>query len=296
VSTLWLDLLGAQVRYRGRAFRTRTIEMGEEHEKKLILGHGGGGHAETYAKNLHELGKHYHVLAIDFLWHGLSEKPEFTKSMIPLFSRQIIDLIDDLGVDKASIEGESLGGWVALWTALHHPDRVDKIVLNTAAGVEFDRGKVNIDDIGGSNLLRDRSLAAIANPTRETVRKRLEWLMASPDRVTDELVELRYAFYTDPNTNAALANVFAHIFAHGPDTDRIPESALANVSVPALVLWSEKNPGKGPDAGERLASLIPDASYCCIKDAAHWPHWEQPAEHDRAVLAFLSGKQLQPTR
>jgi len=285
--------LGAEVRYRGREFKTRTIETGGHNAEKLILIHGVGGHAEAYSRNLHRLGERYHAIAIDLVWHGLSAKPPFTKEMVPTYARQIIDLIDDLGARKASIEGESLGGWVTMYTALNYTDRVEKIILNTTAGVRWKTDEVKIDHAGGTNTLRERSLAAIKNPTRDTIRKRLEWLMASPDRVTDELVDLRTALYSRPDTNASLTNVFANSFAgHGS----IPEDDIRKIRVPTLVLWSDKNPGTGPDAGKRLSALIPNASFHCVNDAAHWPQWEQPEDHDRAVLAFLDGKLLGESR
>jgi pimeloyl-ACP methyl ester carboxylesterase len=288
MSSLWLDLLGAEVRYRGREFKTRTIEAGSHHEKKLILIHGVGGHAEAYARNVVRLGESFHAIAIDLVWHGLSSKPAFTPEMVPVFSRQVLDVFDDLGVEKGFIEGESLGGWVACWTALHHPERVERVILNTTAGIYWNRDKVKIDEVGGKNALRERSLAAIRNPTPETVRKRLEWLMASPDRVTDELVALRTAIYSRPDTNASLTNVFEASFGGRYAPNVIEEDELAGMKIPALALWSDKNPGNGPDVGERLASLIPGSRHYCIMDAAHWPQWEKPEEHDRVVTEFLA--------
>jgi len=146
-----------------------------------------------------------------------------------------------------------------------------------------------IDEAGGKNALRERSLAAIRNPTPETVRKRLEWLMASPDRVTDELVALRTAIYSRPDTNASLTNVFEASFGGRYAPNVIEEDELAGMKVPAFALWSDKNPGTGADVGERLASLITGSSHYCINDAAHWPQWEKPEEHDRVVTAFLTG-------
>jgi pimeloyl-ACP methyl ester carboxylesterase len=284
-----MDLLGAEVRYRG-AYRTRTIEYGEG--EPLILMHGVGGHAEAYSRNLKQLGQSRHAIAIDLLWHGLSGKPTFTTAMIPEYCKQVIDLLDDLGAEKCSIEGESLGGWAGLWFALHYPERLDKLILNTTAGIKYDETQVAIDHAGGVNLLRERSLAAIANPTRETIQKRLEWLMATPDRVTEELIDLRYALYTRPDTQASLTDVFANSFQRPSSPWSIPESDLAKIKAPTLVLWSDKNPGAGPDAGERIAKLIPGSQYYCITDAAHWPQWEQPQQHDDAVNAFLAGKTL----
>jgi pimeloyl-ACP methyl ester carboxylesterase len=292
MNTIWLDLLGAEVRFRGRKFTTRTIETGTHNPEKLILMHGIGGHAEAYSRNMQRLGEKYHTIAIDLVWHGLSSKPEFTLDMIRTYARQYLDLLDDLGVEKASIEGESLGGWVALRLALHHPDRVDRIVLNTTAGIRWNADMVKIDEVGGTNLLRERSLAAINDPTLETIRKRLEWLMASPDQVTDELVDLRHTLYLRPDVNAALKNVFANSFLGSHAKDAVAEDELAKITAPTLVLWSEKNPGAGADAGERLAKLIPGASHYLIGDAGHWPQWEKPEEHDRAVLAFMAGQPL----
>lgn len=288
VSSIWLDLLGSEVRYRGRKFRTRCIEAGSG--EPLILVHGVGGHAEAYSRNVVRLGRHYHALAIDLVWHGLSSKPPFGRSL-DTYCEQIVDLLDDLSAERAHLEGESLGGWVGMWFALHYPDRVGKLVLNTTAGVRYAPGAIQERPEEGRLLLRQRSLDAITNPTPETIRKRLEWLMASPDRVTDELVEVRYRMYSDPETKRALTEVYHNSFGYG-DSPRymIPESRLREIKAPTLVFWTDKNPGVGPDVGQRLASLIPGAQYYCMADAAHWPQWEHPEEHDEIVLTFLQGE------
>ena len=290
MSSVWVDLLGAEVRYRGKEFRTRTIETGQG--DTLVLLHGAGGHAEAYSRNLARLGQQFHAVAMDLAWHGLSGKPPYTLDMVPTYARQVIDLLDSMNVSRASVEGESLGGWVTLWLALNYPDRLNKVVLNTAAGVQWAEGEVDEHPEAGTNLLRERSLAAIRDPNRETVRKRLEWLMASPDRVTEELVDIRYTLYTIPETQASLTKVFENSFG-GPTTrNRIPEADLGKIRVPALVFWTDKNPGTGPEVGQRMASKIQAAQFYCMKDAAHWPQWEHPEEHDRVVTAFLKGEKV----
>jgi pimeloyl-ACP methyl ester carboxylesterase len=292
MKTIWIELLGAKVNYYGHKLRTRVLEAGEG--APLILIHGIGGHAEAYSRNLVRLGKNFHALAIDLVWHGLSAKPPFNPAALDVYCEQLLELMDTLGLERASIEGESLGGWITMWMALNHPDRLERIVLNTTAGVTFASGSVQERPHEGIELLRERSLAAISNPTRDTVRKRLEWLMASPDRVTEELIELRHAFYSDAETQKALYAVFDNAFSKGGLFTRygLKEERLAEIKVPALVLWSDKNPGNGPDAGQRIASLIPGAQFYCINDAAHWPQWEKPEEHDRVVTAFLKGERV----
>jgi len=286
MASIWNDLLGSTVRFVGRKYQTRIIEAGEG--RPLLLVHGIGGHAEAYSRNLMRLAARCHPIAIDLIWHGLSSKPPFADTM-PAYAEQVIDLMDTMKIERIFLEGESLGGWLALWMALHHADRLAAIVLNTTAGVRFRPGTVGERPQEGRELLRQRSLAAIDDPTPETIRKRLEWLMASPERVTDELVELRRHFYTDPATRVALKAIFNDAFSAGGLFDRfgIPEERLAEIRTPTLVFWTEKNPGTGPDVGQRIASLIPGAKFYCMKDAAHWPQWEHPEEHDRVILEFL---------
>jgi pimeloyl-ACP methyl ester carboxylesterase len=83
--------------------------------------------------------------------------------------------------------------------------------------------------------------------------------------------------------------VFANSFGQGKSSRRFSEEELAGITAPTLVLWSEKNPGTGPDVGRYLATLIPGAQCYVMEDAAHWPQWEHPEEHDKVVLDFLRG-------
>ena len=74
MSTIHNDLLGCEQTFVDTGkYRSRIIEKGEG--TPLILMHGGGGHAETYARNMDRLSKVCHPIAIDFIWHGMSSAP-----------------------------------------------------------------------------------------------------------------------------------------------------------------------------------------------------------------------------
>jgi pimeloyl-ACP methyl ester carboxylesterase len=290
MSSIWTELLGAQCRYVGSEHRTRIIDAGEGNPPLLLL-HGGGGHAEAWARNVLPLSKHFHVIAMDLLWHGLSATPPYGKPF-ETWSAQVVEVLDSLGYSSSHIEGESLGGWVAMWTALHHPDRVDKVILNTTAGVRYADPNLGKKVVEGRQGLATKSTRAIDDPTPETIRTRLEWLMHDPADVTDELVDIRRRIYSNPDTNRALKDVFANQFGqgHGPDYE-LTEEQVSRMKAPTLVLWSEFNPSKGPEVGERLASLIPGAQYQLMANVAHWPQWEDPEAHDRLVVDFLLDEQ-----
>jgi pimeloyl-ACP methyl ester carboxylesterase len=71
--------------------------------------------------------------------HGFSSKPFLEDfETIPRFVDHILDFIDAAGVEKAHVEGESLGGWIAMRLALWHPDRINRLILNTTAGWPID--------------------------------------------------------------------------------------------------------------------------------------------------------------
>src|SRR5690348_9992929 len=74
--SLWLDFMGAEIRYVDLPGfgKTRIAEAGKGNPEALILMHGIGGHLEAYAKNVVELGKHYHVSVFDYVGQGLSER------------------------------------------------------------------------------------------------------------------------------------------------------------------------------------------------------------------------------
>ena len=287
MSSIWVDLMGAEIKfYQGKIFRTRVAEAGQG--EALFLLHGTGGHMEAWSRNVMRLSRDFRVLAMDMIWHGYTNHEPLSNDPIPAHCRHLLDLMDAANIEKIHIEGESVGGWVAMWMALHYPERVGKIILNTAAGVMFDDAEVKDDKDSGVNLLASRSMAAVNNPDHPTIRKRLEWLVASPDRITDELVEVRQKIYKTPAANKSLRHYFHMAFVEGRHYEYgITKENLAKITHPTLVLWTEHNPGTGPEVGKKIASLIPGSEYYCINDAGHWPQWEKPEEHDQIVADFL---------
>ena len=285
--SMWVELAGCQVRLvKGRRFTTRVIEAGSG--DPLVLIHGIGGYAEAYARNVTNLAKHFHVYAIDALYHGFSTKEPFDAEHVAHRQAEaVVDLLDAEGHAWAHIKGESMGAYIAFEFGMHFPSRAGKLVLDTGAYfINFNR--TFKPQPGGGDLLMQLSREAVVNPTPETVRKRLEWLVTTPDRITDEMVDYRLQLYRDPEINASMQRVFG-ITAPRPSPVRYTEEDCGKLTPPTLVFWTEHNPGSGPDVGEHLASLIPEAEFHCMMDAAHWPMWEHPREHDRVLTAFLKG-------
>jgi pimeloyl-ACP methyl ester carboxylesterase len=286
--TIYNELVGCQIRtIKGKKYVTRVIEYDGGGEP-LILIHGTGGSGESWFRNIRNLGrKHgFHVYAIDAMYHGFSSKEPVTDDRIGMQVEHLLDFMDAEGLAKANVEGESMGSFISLRLGLEHPDRCLKLVLNTGAAVNFKREfKPSLQP---PEALRVLTQELLDSPSEETVRHRMEWLMASPDRVDDELVSLRLQFFSMQELQQAQRQTGASNTQ--AQVRRVEEEALKDMKVPCLVFWSEFNPGGGPDIGEHFASLIPGAKFYNMLDAAHWPQYEHAEEHDQVVADFLKGK------
>lgn len=283
--TYWVELLGAQVRtIRGR-YRTRIVEAGQG--PALILLHGTGGHLENYARNIVPLAEHFHVVAMDFLWHGLAQVDGFDNEVIPLLVDQVVDVMDVLGLPQAAIEGQSMGGWVAMHLALRHPERVRRLVLTTTMGYTPDPGTIvgYVEPDWSQNLAS--SLEVLRNPTYENVRARMARILADPSRLTDEAIRVRQALYR----RADLAEVQQRFIAEylGGETIRrhvVTDIMARRIAQPTLVYWGDRN-RTPPALGLRLSQQVRDGRFHCAADTGHWAQFESADEHNRVIADFL---------
>jgi pimeloyl-ACP methyl ester carboxylesterase len=282
--SFWVDLLGTEVRFRQAGpYRTRSVETGAG--EPVVLLHGVSGHAETWVRNVAVLGRDFRVHAIDMLGHGFTDKPRIEYSIRAL-AEHVLAFLDEIGAPRAHLVGQSLGGWVAAWLAVHHPDRVTSLVSVTGAGLQLDADGAALTEQVGRQVAAATTKALDA-PTREKVRTRLEWLVHDPAVVTDELVETRYRIYTRPDFAAIAGDLVAGFTARARPEEMLTAERLATISCPALVLWTRQNPTMPWPVGEAASRIIPGARWHLMEDAGHWPQFEKPAEFHAVVGAFL---------
>ncbi|MGH7907802.1 MAG: alpha/beta fold hydrolase [Candidatus Binataceae bacterium] len=286
MDSIWVAMLGQELRqtfYRAGAVRTRALEAGDG--APLIFLHGTGGHAEAYTRNLAAHAKHFHVYSIDMIGHGFSDRPEVSYNLSD-YVNHVRDFIDAIGARRCIISGESLGAMVGVAFAARHPDRIEKIVLNTGMlGPRDDKGREEL------RAALERSRKAAGALTRETVRKRLEWLMYEPEKsVTEELVEIRYRIYSQPGMAPVMKKLSEVVFGAALDPSPAGEwdpAQMKSIKCPAMVLWTRHNPGRSVELAREGAKLIPNHRMAVLEKSAHWPQWEEPDEFNRIHLEFL---------
>jgi 2-hydroxy-6-oxonona-2,4-dienedioate hydrolase len=256
--------------------RTRVLRAGSGPD--LVLLHGTGGHLEAYSRNIAGLARSFRITAYDMVGHGWSDLPDrpYTTDVL---AGHLLGLLDALGIHRAHLSGESLGGWVAAWAAAHHPERVNRLVLNTPGNIA---NKIEVME-----RLKASTMAAVSDPTDATVRARVEWLFHDKSQVTDELVRMRQAIYTRPSFLRAITNTLAlqdpevrKDFAWDP-------AWVGLIEAPTLLLWTDHDPTGGLDEAALLQSWIPNSRLHVIAGAGHWPQWEKPKEFLDLHAAFL---------
>jgi 2-hydroxy-6-oxonona-2,4-dienedioate hydrolase len=276
---------GARVHYIVGKYSTRILECGTG--PHLFLLHGTGGHIENYALNVARLSEHFHVIALDFLWHGRSQVDAYDSEIIPPLVDQLLDVMNALQIDVASIEGQSLGGWVAMQFARHHASRVAHLVLTTPMGYEPDTGAIE----GYTPPARDTNLASslsmLDNPSFENVRERMSRILARPHMLNADAVSCRQNIYQLP----ALRNVqraFITDYMQGSAILRhtVTDEMARRIVHPTLVYWGAAN-RIPPVVGQRLADQLNDGRFHCAANTGHWAQYESAAEHDRVVIEFL---------
>jgi 2-hydroxy-6-oxonona-2,4-dienedioate hydrolase len=260
-------------------WRTRVLQAGPEDGESLILMAGTGGHLEAYAHNIAAFAERYRVVAYDYPGHGYTTHATADLEL-PDYEEHLLGLLDALGIEQANLNGESLGGWVAVKFAAAHPDRVLRLILNTPGGT-MARPEV-------MERIRSLSQAAADDPSDERIRARLEWLMADPATVTDELVAIRRTIYARPGFAGSMRHILC---LQDPDVRRrnlITDEELAAVPHGAMVVWTSNDPSGPAATGMEMAEKIRGGRFEHITGAGHWPQWEQRERFNHLVLDFLA--------
>jgi pimeloyl-ACP methyl ester carboxylesterase len=259
--------------------RTRYAEAGSPDKPAAILLHGTGGHWETFAPNLAALSEHFHCLAIDMVGNGFSDKPDYDYE-IPVYVQQVLGVLDHFGIEKAHFVGMSLGAWVCAAAAVGHPDRVDKVILMSPAGL--------IATASNMARIRAERTAAVNNPTWDAMHKVFAHLIADEANRLPDLIALRQAIYRRDDTRETIDHLLILQDAEARDRNLIPEEDWASIKAPTLVVAAGKDHSEYMSTAQTVARLIPDAEVLEMPGVAHWPHFEDPETFNPAAVAFLT--------
>lgn len=282
--SIWADLRGVpftQGWMRAGGVNTRYLHAGDTSKPALILLHGAGGHAEAYVRNLESHAQHFSTWAIDMIGHGWSDLATHDLE-IRHYVDHLLAFMDQAGIAKASISGESLGGWVAARFAIDHPDRIDRLVLNTAGGSQADPVVME--------RIKTLSMRAAEDPSWDFIQARVQWLMADKTKAYDDLIATRQAIYQRPGMKQGMRHTMILQEMEVRQRNILRADDYGRIQAPTLVLWTSHDPTANVTEGRRIASMIPGAVFTVMADCGHWPQFEDAPLFNQIHIDFLLGR------
>ena len=278
--SIWTELspIAFRVEYvDANGVATRSLRAGNADAEAVVFLHGTSGHLEAFTRNI-AAHADYDLHAIDMLGHGYTGKPSRPYEIAD-YAGHLRDYLDAVGVRRAHIVGESLGGWVGARVAIDHPERVLSLQLLCAGGT--------VANPAVMERIRTSTKNAVASDDIELTRKRLRLLMADDADATQELVEIRHAIYHQPDFVANVDNLLSLQDLERRQRNLLRPDDLARITAPTLVVWGRQNPfGEVPEASAMHAA-IPGSQLELFENCGHWPQHEQADRYNQLSLGFL---------
>lgn len=255
----------------------------------VVLLHGGGPGASgvsNFSRNIEALAAGFRVIVPDLPGYGQSSKGVDGSDPFGYLANNIRGLLDQLGIDKAHLVGNSYGGACALRLALDTPDRVDRMVLMGPGGIGTTRA---LPTPGLQHLL---AYYTGDGPSRQKLETFIRQdLVFDGDAVPDSVIDSRY-----------LSSILPEVVANPPlrrpsgptalrtlwRMDFTRDRRLAALATPTLVIWGAADKVNRPSGGQALVDIMPNCDLLLAANAGHWVQWERADFFNQVTHAFLT--------
>jgi pimeloyl-ACP methyl ester carboxylesterase len=243
----------------------------------LILLHGSGAGASSWSNfvvNIGPFSEKYRVLAVDQPGYGKSDPYVMTEPRNTVNARAVKDLMDKLGIAKASLVGNSMGGATALAFAVDYPDRIEKMILMGSGG-------------GGPTLFGQtpsegiKKLQAVYyEQSFENFRAFFDVMLYNGASVPDDVLRARASSVSQPHVEAWKASVGT------PNRSLLNE--LPKVKAPALIIHGRNDRVVPMEGSLQLLTMLPNSELHVFNECGHWVQYEQAKKFNKMVLDFLA--------
>ncbi|WP_440991110.1 alpha/beta fold hydrolase [Haloarchaeobius baliensis] len=264
--------------------RVRYYVAGDDDAPPVVLLHGGGLDEArlSWRHTITGLADVARVYALDWPGYGASGPPA-ERATLDYYADVLVEFLDAVDVDRATLVGISMGGGVALRAAIDTPERVSRLVLVDSYGLG--------STVPGGRLASwftgldrtNRLLWAVLGRSRRLVRWTIEGITVSPDSA---LVDDAVTALSRPAAGRAWRAFQRHeVLPAGLRTAFVED--LPHLDRPTLLVHGEQDPLVPVDWAVRAATLLPDAELRVLSNCGHMPPRERPEAFDDAVRTFL---------
>ncbi len=277
----WLKAADLEPRFETLSgLRVRYVRAGDG--PAVVLLHGFASSIFTWKDVLPRLARNRTVVALDFPGFGESEQPPALD--VGIYPGIVLGLMDCLGIARATLAGNSMGGAVATVLAARHPERVTALVLIDAAG--FDRARSERPFL--LRLAGTRAGGALFErlPVRgRLLRLGLRQVFHDPALVTDE----RFNEYLAPLLRPGALTSWRSLLASRASSPGMAATLASKVKAPTLVLWGRDDRWIPVEQADRVVAAIPGARKVVLEGCGHVPQEERPEEVLRRLQELPEG-------
>lgn len=272
----YLDLHGDRVAY---------LDEGHGDEVVLLL-HGMAGSSQTWRSVIRPLSRKYRVIAPDLLGHGNSDKPRSDYSL-GAFAVWLRDLLDELGVSRATVVGHSLGGGVAMQFVYQHPDYCQKLVLVSSGGLGPDVGFIlRLASWPGSELvlpiIAPTPVLAVGERVRSWFRK------AGIESPRGAEMWTSYSSLADAPTRRAFLRTLRSVVDHRGQAVSALSRLTTRADLATMAIWGEQDAIIPVSHAHAAHEARPETRLVVLPGVGHFPQVERPAEVVELIDEFIS--------
>ncbi len=248
--------------------RINVEVSGSDGAPALMLSNSLGTNLHMWDDQAGEWSRHFRVIRYDRRGHGGSDAPAGPYSMERL-GRDVLSILDKLGINKTHWCGLSMGGMVGQWLGANAAERIGKLVLSNT-NFYYEDKKPWDDRI---RFLRDNPIDKLTEPSME------RWFTAGFRAAAPQTIARMKEIFLTSNKSGYIACCEAI-------RDMDFRASNPSIKAPTLVIVGAQDHATPPAQGEAIARQIKGARLVSI-DAAHIANVEQPAAYTKAVLDFL---------
>ena len=268
----FIPLQGMQVHLRDEGPR--------DDPEPIVLIHGTSASLHTWDGWAEALKGQRRVIRMDLPGFGLTGPAPDGDYRMTRYADFIAALLDQLGVHRAVLAGNSLGGGIAWRTAVQHPERVSRLVLVDASGYPLQSTSVPL----GFRLAQIAWLKPVMGKLlpRRMIESSVRNVYANPDRVTPELVDRYYELTLRTGNRESLTQRMKL-----RETDAQSAGLIPTIRQPTLILWGAQDRLITEPSGQRFHQDIAGSQYVVFDGLGHVPQEEDPARSVSEVMKFL---------
>jgi pimeloyl-ACP methyl ester carboxylesterase len=254
----------------------------EQHRLAVVFVHGLGGCWQNWLENIPHFARGHRVLAPDLPGFGSSPVPPWEIS-IPAYGKLLLEFCDAVGVRDCVVVGNSMGGFVSAEAAIEQPDRFEKLVLVSAAGVSSARLRRQPTEVV-ARMLAAATPLLFRLQTRTFRRRRARtaaWrgIFHSPGELRPELI---WEFFSGGDRAQSFADALTSLAGYD-FLDRLEE-----VEVPTLIVWGAQDRVVPPADALGFARRLKHSRLEVFDRTGHVPMAERPVRFNRVLERFLA--------